>query len=94
MKSNLLWYIEGQTHFSTSWHAKISLTLNDPIEDALSANLQHYLQACTKISLYVEGVVLIKQPTTDHTPIELMNSSNGLQFAILQWSKNQDCSSF
>ena len=41
-----------------------------------------------------EGVVLIKQPTTDHTPIELMNNSNGLQFAILQWSKNQDCSAF
>jgi hypothetical protein len=24
-------FIEGQTHFSTSWHAKMSLTVNEPI---------------------------------------------------------------
>ena len=28
MKSNLFRFIEGQTHFSTSWHFKMSLTLN------------------------------------------------------------------
>jgi hypothetical protein len=31
MKSNLLLFIEGQTHFSTSWHSKMSLTLNEQI---------------------------------------------------------------
>ena len=37
MKINLFWFIESQ--FSTSWHAKTSLTLNEPIENVLSANL-------------------------------------------------------
>ena len=27
MKGNLFQFIEGQTYFSTSWHAKMSLTL-------------------------------------------------------------------
>ena len=31
MKRNLLWFIEGQTHLSTSWHAKMSLTVNEPM---------------------------------------------------------------
>jgi hypothetical protein len=29
--SNLFRFIEGQTHFSTTWHAKMSLTRNEPI---------------------------------------------------------------
>ena len=28
MKSNLFQFIEGQTHFSTSWHAKVSFHLH------------------------------------------------------------------
>jgi hypothetical protein len=31
MKSNLLRFIGGQPHFSTSWHGRMSLTLNEPI---------------------------------------------------------------
>ena len=31
IKSNLFCSVEGQTHFSTSWHAKKSLTLNEHI---------------------------------------------------------------
>jgi hypothetical protein len=30
-KSNLVWFIEGQTHFRTSQHARMSLTLKQPI---------------------------------------------------------------
>ena len=30
-KSNLCQFIESQTQFSTSWHARTSLTLNEPI---------------------------------------------------------------
>ena len=31
MKRNLFQFIHDKTHFSTSWHAKMSLTLNEPI---------------------------------------------------------------
>jgi hypothetical protein len=31
MKSNTLWSIESQTHYVTSWHVKLSLTLNELI---------------------------------------------------------------
>jgi hypothetical protein len=31
LKSNLFWFIEGPTPFSTSRHAKISLILDEPI---------------------------------------------------------------
>jgi hypothetical protein len=30
-KNILYRFMEGQTHFSTSWHAKMSLTLHEPI---------------------------------------------------------------
>ena len=30
-KSNTLWSIESQTHYGTSWHVKLSLTLNELI---------------------------------------------------------------
>ena len=30
-KNILHWFMEGQTHFSTSWHAKMSVTLHEPI---------------------------------------------------------------
>ena len=39
MKSNLFWFIEGQTQFSTSGHAQMSLTLNEPIQNVLCSNL-------------------------------------------------------
>ena len=36
--SNLFRFIEGPNHFSTSWHAKMSLTLDEPIENVLCSN--------------------------------------------------------
>ena len=39
MESNLFWFIEGQNYFSTSWHAKMILTLNKPIWKVLCTNL-------------------------------------------------------
>ena len=36
--SNLFRFIEGPHHFSTSWHAKMSLTLDDPIENFLCSD--------------------------------------------------------
>ena len=47
MKSNLFWFVEGQTHLSTSWHAKMSLTRNHLIEIVVCSNLHINLQACT-----------------------------------------------
>ena len=38
-KSNLIWFTKGQTQFSTSWHAKMSLNINEPIENVLCSNL-------------------------------------------------------
>ena len=52
MKNNLRQFIEGQTQFSTSWDAQMSLTLNEPIENVLCSNLQ----ACTKNLPNMEGV--------------------------------------
>ena len=48
MKSNLFRSIEGQTHLGTSWHVKMSWTLNEPIQNVLRSNLHTtYLQAST-----------------------------------------------
>ena len=55
LKSNLFHIIEGQAHFSTSWHAKTSLTPNE-MECSLFKPSQ-CLHACTKNSPNMEGVV-------------------------------------
>ena len=39
MKGNLFWFLEDQTHISTCWHAKMSLTLNESVENILHSNL-------------------------------------------------------
>ena len=45
--------VEGQTHLRTSWHAKMSLTLNEPILLRKfffllqTSTLLYYPQACT-----------------------------------------------
>ena len=31
----VFWFSEGQSHFHTSWHVKMSLALNEPIWDVL-----------------------------------------------------------
>ena len=67
MKSNLFRFIEGQTHFSTSWHAKLSLTLNWTNIGCSSFKPPHYLQACTKNLPNMEGVVC-KQGISDQKP--------------------------
>jgi hypothetical protein len=36
---HLLWFIDGHTQFMTSWHAKMSLALTEPIENVLCLNL-------------------------------------------------------
>lgn len=43
------WFIEGQSHSSTSWRGKMSLTRNELIYNILHSNLYHYLLVCTKI---------------------------------------------
>ena len=48
MKSNLFWFIEGQTHFSTSWHAKMRLTINDLLWKRSLFKPPHYHHSCTK----------------------------------------------
>ena len=53
MKNILCWGIEDQTHFSTSWHARVSFTRNDLIQSVLGLNLStpisSPLQGCTEI---------------------------------------------
>ena len=57
-KSNLFWFIQGgggvQTNSSTSWHAKLSLTLNIYRKNVLCWNLQT-----------TSKVLYAKQPTPD-----------------------------
>ena len=47
MKSNLFQIIEGQTHFSTSWHAKMSLTMNQ-YRIFFNKPPHYYLQTCSQ----------------------------------------------
>ena len=58
MKSNLFWFIEGQIHFSASWHVKMSF---DPhwtdIECSSFKPPQNYLQALTENLPNMQGVV-------------------------------------
>ena len=46
MKNNLFRFTEGQTQFSTSWHAKLSLALNELILNVLCSNLHTTSKAC------------------------------------------------
>ena len=57
MMRNLFQFIEGQTHLSTSWHTKMSLTFNELIENVLLVKPPHYLQACTENLPNMECVV-------------------------------------
>ena len=62
MTSNLFGFIEGQTHFNTSWHAWMGWTLNKPLPNVLHSILQaHYVQADTKKVPNME-VLYAKQP--------------------------------
>ena len=56
MKSNLFRSIEGQTYFTTSWHARMSDPQWTDIECS-SFKPPHYLQACTENLPIMEGVV-------------------------------------
>ena len=44
MKSNLFRFIEGKNHFSTSWHAKMSLNFNDPVKNVCKHAPKTYLK--------------------------------------------------
>ena len=63
--------IEDQTQFCTSWHARVSLTLNDPIQSVLGLNLStHQLQALSKDapkSYRTCKVLWAEQPTPDQS---------------------------
>ena len=63
-KRNPFWFIEGQTHPSTSWHAKISLTLNEPIKNVPCSNL-HTTSECPLKSYRIWKVAYAKQPISD-----------------------------
>ena len=64
MKSNLFRFIEGQTTYSTSWHAKMSLTLNGPIKNVLLSNL-HTTSNHEPKTYWTWKVLYAKQPTPD-----------------------------
>ena len=57
MKSNLFWFVEVQTHLSTSWHAIMSLTRNQPIEIVLCANLHTTSKHALQTLPNMEGVI-------------------------------------
>ena len=54
---DLLWSIEGQTHFSTSWHAKMSLNPNEPSMNVRCSNLHTTSKHEPQNLPNVEGVV-------------------------------------
>ena len=56
MKSNLFWFIEGQAHYSTSWHAKSGWPSTEWY-NCSSFKPPHYLGACTKNLPNMEGKV-------------------------------------
>ena len=61
-KNILYQFMEGQTHFSTSWHAKMSLTLHEPIYNVLCSNL-HTTSTHAPKTYQTWKVLYSKQPT-------------------------------
>ena len=72
IKSNLLQFIEGQTHFSTSWHTKMSLTVTNQF---IHSNLHTTAQAWTENLPNKEGVVC---KSTHSQPKNLLNVRKNL----------------
>ena len=56
IETNQFGFLEGHNHLSTSWHAKINVTLDEPILKCSLFMPPHYLQGCTKNSFIMEGV--------------------------------------
>jgi hypothetical protein len=87
-KSNLFRYIEDQTRFSTFWHAKMSLTLDELMWNVLCSNL--HITSPSMRFLVMEGVVCKmtnSRPKTHgefcggHTRSETPACSNGGRWA-------------
>ena len=67
LKSNLFWYIEGQTFFVISWHTKMSSTLNAPRWNVLCANLHTTSEHALKV-YQIRKVLYSKQATFYQKP--------------------------
>ena len=52
-----IWFIEGKTHFSTSWHARLSLTSNEPLQNVLQSILHTTSDRASQNLPNMEGVV-------------------------------------
>jgi hypothetical protein len=63
MKSNLIRFIEGQTHFSTPWDAKMSSTLNELILNALHSHLHTTTSKHAPKTYRTWKVLYVKEPT-------------------------------
>ena len=73
--SNLFRFIESQTHFITSWHATMSLTLNEPTENALRSYL-HTTSKHAPQTYWTWKVLFAKQPTLEEKPCRVKDNSN------------------
>jgi hypothetical protein len=87
MKTNLFWLIQGQTHFSTSWHAKTSLILIGLILNLLCSNL--HTASKHELKTYQKWEFLYAK-TTNFQPevmLTLEDNSVGL-YLYFQFVKN------
>ena len=78
---------EGQTHFSTSWHVQMSVTLNELSIDCSPCKPSHHLQACTQNLPNMKEGVLCK--TTNSQPKVMLSSRKSLLY--LPWSVRCVC---
>ena len=73
IKSNLFWFIEDQTQFSTYWHAKLNLTLNEPLFNVLCPN--HHTTSKHAPLTHLPWKVLLYEinqlPTKSHVELEI-----------------------
>ena len=63
-----------KTHFSTSWHAKMSSTINEPMSSAHCSNLHKAPSMHRKITEHEKDPMQNKQLSTK-TPVEVKDNS-------------------
>ena len=73
MESYLFGFIEGQNHFSTSWHAIMNLTLKEPIMNCASFRAPNMHQ---KAFPNMERCCMQNNQLSTKGPVDLKDNSN------------------
>ena len=79
MKSSLFWFFEGQSHFSTSWHADMSFGPQWTNIDGSLFKPPHYLQVFVANLPNMEVSVLQNNRLATESHVELKDASVILQ---------------